>query len=501
MKLVRRSGSRPWRIFPQPLDQVVVLVLVGLSLITVLLLWGGDRTAPRVRDFSWQDQTIGAEDMAFILTFNHPMDQTSVVDNLQIDPPLPGKVSWAGRRMAYTLAQPAPYGSLFQLRLTGSRERFASLSGEYTSLEPFVGYFQTRDRAFTYISTTKETEGQLVLYNLTRQEERILTPKNLVVLDFQAYPQGDRLLFSAASREAYRQGHLDTQLYTVTTGLKGVGESPSGQLTLILDNQNYQNLKFDLASNGQYIVVQRASRDNLTESGLWLLAPEQSPYLLTNKLGGDFLITPDGQRIVVAQGQGLAILPLPSLTGKAASSPNLPPLDFLPRFGQILGFSRDGTAAAMVQFNPDYTRSLFLVNTGGGQKELLRTEGSILSAAFDPTNRILYCLLTALILGDTYQEIPYVAAVNLATEEVTPLLQFPEQRDIQISLSPDGLALLFDQAAIAQDPNSNTPLSASGQPIDNSHLWVLPLVFDQVPDQLPQPALLPLEGIRPHWLP
>jgi len=207
---------------------------VGLSLITVLLLWGGDRTAPRVRDFSWQDQTIGAEDMAFILTFNHPMDQTSVVDNLQIDPPLPGKVSWAGRRMAYTLAQPAPYGSLFQLRLTGSRERFASLSGEYTSLEPFVGYFQTRDRAFTYISTTKETEGQLVLYNLTRQEERILTPKNLVVLDFQAYPQGDRLLFSAASREAYRQGHLDTQLYTVTTGLKGVGESPSGQLSLTL---------------------------------------------------------------------------------------------------------------------------------------------------------------------------------------------------------------------------------------------------------------------------
>lgn len=86
----------------QPIDRVAWGVMLVLSLLIGLLLLSGDRSSPRVRTFSWQDKQVGAEDIAFTLTFSRPMDQKSVENSLQIAPPLPGKVSWAGRRLAYT---------------------------------------------------------------------------------------------------------------------------------------------------------------------------------------------------------------------------------------------------------------------------------------------------------------------------------------------------------------------------------------------------------------
>lgn len=521
-RLQRKTAS-----FPQPLDRAALLLMFVLSLIIAVLIWGGDRTVPHVQAFSWQDREVGAEDRAFILTFSRPMNLESVEANLRISPPLRGKISWAGRRMAYTLKQPAAYGNLFEVRLAGARDRYTATRGSQPTLQPFVGRFRTRDRVFAYIGVEGESEGQLILYNLTQQQQQILTPREWVIFDFKAYPQGDRILFSAASRSAYRQGQLDTQLYTVTTGLGPSSSDPStqpsgqpaGQIELVLDNRNYQNLKFDLSPDGQKILVQRVNRRNPSELGLWLLGPETNPQLLSRQPGGNFLITPDSEAVAVAQGQGLALLPLTpqveetratglpnSSTQRGTSQSSV--LAFLPKFGQVLSFARDGTLAAMVQFNPDYTRSLFLVTSQGQQQELLRTTGSVLSAHFSPTSPVLYCLLTELLPGETYQEVPYIAAIHLKTQELTPLVQLPEQRGTQISLSPDGLALLFDQTIATSAPsNPDAPLTEDGRAIASSRLWLIPLAPGNADArssrsaQPPQPELLPLAGFQPRWLP
>jgi len=57
----------------------------------------------------------------------------SVAGNLQIDPPLMGKAAWAGRRMAYTLAAPAPYGTSYQVQLQGAQDRF---TGQTRAADP-----------------------------------------------------------------------------------------------------------------------------------------------------------------------------------------------------------------------------------------------------------------------------------------------------------------------------------------------------------------------------
>jgi len=501
----------------QPLDRVAMSLMFVLSCLIALLLWQGEQVAPKVREFSWQDRQIGVDDTAFILTFSRPMDTQSVEANLMIEPSLPGRISWAGRRLAYTLNAPAPYGTEFQVKLANAREKIGTAATDSPPLQPFVGQFKTRDRAFAYIGITGETAGRLVLNNLTQQQTEVLTPADWVVLDFRPYPQGDRILFSAIERSALRQGSWDQHLYTVTTGMvpetdaRRRSGSPiaAGEIEPVLDTQGFRNLQFDLANDGSAIVVRRVNQQNPADFGLWVVRPGEAPQRLDSEPGGDFLITPDSQAIAVAQGQGMALIPLQP----EAAAPALPAgkeklLEFLPQFSQVLGFARDGATAAMLKFNTDFTRSLYLVNNRGDQKELLRFKGSIHAVQFDPAQRWLYCLLGELVEAESYREQPFLAAIDLQTDELFPLVLLPEQQGVQMSLAPDGLALMFAQT-LAVDTASpqlaDAPRGQDGRPIADGRLWFLPLdpaiLATKDPAAQLRPEALPIAGFNPRWLP
>ncbi|HBL14007.1 MAG TPA: hypothetical protein DD379_21965 [Cyanobacteria bacterium UBA11162] len=505
--------------FFQPIDRLALGIILVLSLLISLVLLTGSQVAPRVRDFSWHNKHVSADDTAFILTFSRPMNHGSVEDNLKLTPILTntektnsqdskikGKVSWAGRKMAYTLLSPLPYGSDYQLQLQGAQEQLPG-GGESKgrSIEPFTASFRSRDRAFAYIGVEGEEQGRLILYNLTQQKKTVLTPPDLVVMDFKPYSDGDRILFSANDRQNEIKGLLTEQLYTVTTGLlfqvpgkRAASPQSSGKITLILDSKDYQNLQFDLSGDGQTIVVQRVNRKNPAEFGLWILQANAKPRPLDNQPGGEFIISPDSASLAVLQGQGVAILPL---------TPAAEPLDFLPKFGKVLSFSSDNSTATMVKFNTDYTRSLFLVNNQGTERELLRTTGSIINCQFTPSKEKLYCLLTQLIKGEEYREEPFIATIDLKTEPniptpVQPLVVLPEQRDIQMSLSPDGLALLFDQVGTKPPLETDSLRTVDGQAIATGRLWLLPIV-DTINSE-PSPQLQPeelLAGFHPRWIP
>ncbi|EKQ69121.1 hypothetical protein OsccyDRAFT_1735 [Leptolyngbyaceae cyanobacterium JSC-12] len=493
--------------FPQPLDRLAITLMIVFAIIIGIVLLTGSRIAPRVRYFTWQDKQVGADDTAFVLSFSRPMNQASVEKNLKIEPPLPGKTSWAGRRMAYTLTEPVPYGTEYRVQLRDAVDFFKQDGVAQVPIQAFEASFRSRDRAFAYIGVQGEEEGRLVLFNLTKGERTILTPPDLVVNDFIPYPLGDRILIGAIHRASQTQGLLEQKLYRVSTGihlntpeqldlqgntnpLKTPNSQPAGKLELILDSDEHQNLKFDLSANGRTIVVQRVNRRDPADFGPWILKEGEAPQPLRGQPGGDFLITPDSDSLAISQGQGLAILPL---------YPDAKPLDFLPKFGVVLNFTSDGALAAMVKFNGDRSRSLFLVSNQGTQKELLRTTGSIFSAQFDPTKQVLYCLLSELIPGETYQEKPFLAAIDLKTSKLTPLLPLPNQRDVQVSLSPDGLAILYDQTLETTDPNSNLPQNRGGKAIADSRLWILPL--NPADFSTIQPEPLPIPGLRPRWLP
>lgn len=496
-----------------PLDQVAWSLAVVLVVSTLLLIALGDHATARVQTFSWQERTIGADNTAFVMTFNRPMDPESVEANLRIAPPLPGRVSWAGRRMAYTLDGPIPYGETFEVTLPEARDRFFK-AGDEPRFEAFAATFQSRDRGIVYIGSQGEETGRLVLVNFSQGgEPTLLTPSNLTVLDFEPYPLGDRLLFSAVSTTDAEAGNFAPILYAVTTGLQpeppetlaaedapiAVDTAEAGILTPLLDNNGYQNLAFDLSPNGQVIVVQRINQANPDEFGPWLLREGETPEPLDTEPGGEFLIGPDNQTLLMLQGQGTAVVPL-ELAGEDGQR-RTDPLDFLPEFGRIFDLSDDGTAAAMVDFNQNnpeqrFTESLVMVTNQGGETEFLNVTGSILSAQFDPTNRIIYVLASDLLPGEQYQEQPFLTAVNIETQASLELATFPPQSRVTMSISPDGLAAVI-AVALPMGNDGNAELVQT----------ILLPFFTTTEGRLsgmPAPTqlqVLPYVGTLPTWLP
>ena len=186
--------------FVQPLDRVSLILIIILTVLIGLVILKGDAVKPSVRYFSWENEKIGADDISFSLTFSRPMDIESVENNLEIEPPLAGKISWAGRRMAYTLLTPAPYGEEYKVKLEGAKDKFAVAQRTKKVIQPFTGNFVSRDRVILYLGTEKNERGKIILYNLSekdkKKQEKILTPKDLVVLDFEPFPEGDKILYS-----------------------------------------------------------------------------------------------------------------------------------------------------------------------------------------------------------------------------------------------------------------------------------------------------------------
>lgn len=534
----------------QPLDRVSLTVIALLGLIIAAMLLLGAQALPRVRTFSWQDQQVSAEDIAFLLTFTQPMTPESVENNLQIEPELAGKFSWAGRKMAYTLEAAAPYGERFKISLPEAQ----SLTGQ-PGFEAFESEFKTRDRVFAYIGVEGEERGRLVLFNLTQKEKTLLTSEEQVVLDFQPYPERDRLLFSAVDANESDNRIASAQLYNVSTGL---GEPPNyprwqfwrkpelpqaGQAQLILDNRDYQNLKFDLAPNGSTIVVQRVNTENPSDFGPWVIQTDEAPRKLNTEPGGDFKIAPDSLSLLLQQGEGTAVIALEN-DPSATQEDEL--LDFLPEYGLTLDIASDGSRAALVNFNQDdpekrFTQSLFLVSNSGEETPLLQTSGSILSAQFNENNEILYCLVNELLQAsssdegtrgdgeiesapgdaiaagedpvleeearslseETFSFMPQLVAVNVQTGRVQKLLEMPPQPQINMSLSPDGLAVLFDEVLVSDGQPESEPNSYAGP---THRLWLLP-VFSTLEERLSgepiplPPTELDIAGRQPVWLP
>ncbi len=503
--------------FREPIDRICFTITAILSFIIVVFVGGSKicheneclfRTQPHVEEFSWQNQKISAQDQGFSLTFDRPMSHETVEDNLEIEPPLDGKISWSGKRLVYTLNQVIPYGKNYRLSLKNAREQFRGREKLGTKIEPFVAEFQSRDRTFAYIGSQGEESGRLILNNSTKQNKTILTPEHLTVVDFKFTPDTEKIIFSTIDEKKKNDDFRQLDIYEVTTGLsKDLTTKIPGQLTLVLDGEEYQNNKFDLGGkNSDIIIVQRINNHDPSDFDLWKIEPGKIPQRLNTK-GGDFIVTPDRQAIAIAQGEGIAIVPL-------EDQDNHQPINFLPKYGQVLTFSADGNSAAMINFNKDdsalrYTRSLFYVNNQGVEKELINIEGSIIDCKFNGNGKQLFCLLTELIETQTeFQEKPYFVAIDIQSGDIIPLVALPKFQDMKISISPDGFGILFDQLITENDvpqnslkmnlPNDDL-LTDSAELILSSQLWLLTLPSKE--STQPQLQELPIAGFKPQWGP
>ncbi|NCS07228.1 MAG: Ig-like domain-containing protein [Microcystis aeruginosa G13-07] len=474
-------------------DRLVLATILALIAGISSIFIQGNQVLTRGENFSWQGGKIGVRDNYFTLSFNRPIDRSDIETGLVIDPPLPGKISWSGDRLTYTLTELPIYGKKYQVKLPIAQG------------EDFIGEFYTHDRAFAYIGVNQEERGRLIVCNIiqgannvTELKKTILTPADLVVTDFQIYPTGERILFSAFARSDLGRDTPKQQLYTITTGLNHDehGQNlPSGRIKRFLDAKTYQNLRFDLSDNGKTLIVQRINHGNPGDASLWVISDDGQSRPLGMQ-ADNFLLSPDGKKAVVSQTGGVAVIPLDVQAGKP---------QFLPTYEKILAFSRDGRQKLMVKSEPDNQRSLFLLNDQGESRLLLRTANPIISCEFEPRQeKTLYCLKSDLVMGSDgkVKEEPFLGIIELKTGKMMPLLALPNYRDVQMSMSPDGVALLFDQLATTPFGVTNDLVTGEGSSIADGRLWLLPLPDQFSPNSIPK--ILPQElnaGFKPRWLP
>lgn len=441
-------------------------------------------SAPRVVEYSWQGKQMGAGDRSFSLTFSDPIDRESVEANLQIDPDLPGQISWSGNTLFYTLTAPPQYGETYQVQLRGAKALRGELGQPSPRIESFQAELLARDRIVAYLGTQGEEQGKIVLYNFTQDRRELLTPGDLTVIDFQSYPGGDRILFSAID-STLDDGNLDTlQLYTVTTGLNytnAENPQPLGRIQRLLDASQYRNLKFDLSPDGKMIVVERVNRNNTQDTALWVIRENQSPRSLGTQ-AVDFAITPDSQSVAVVQENGVSLLPL---------TPEAPSLEFYRNYQAILGFTPDTAEMLLLRVSPDGTRSLALTDDPGETIPILQTIADIRNCEFDLTQpHLAYCFQ---IGGENQSpQQPLVAAIDLKQGENLPFIGLSNYQEVSLNMSPDGVALGFDQVV----PLQNQPDQLE------ANLWVLPTPKfrrDRDPQIAPPEKLFP--GLNPVWIP
>ena len=77
-----------WR---EPIDKICFILIAILTTIIIILIGGRKicyqnqclfNNNPKIVEFSWQGQKVGANDRAFFINFNRPIDHESVEENL-----------------------------------------------------------------------------------------------------------------------------------------------------------------------------------------------------------------------------------------------------------------------------------------------------------------------------------------------------------------------------------------------------------------------------------
>jgi hypothetical protein len=252
------------------------MVLFLLSLIGAVALG-----APRLVEIS---PAAGMVDVpagtALELVFSRAMQQDTVVERLEIQPPVPGEYSWQGNRLIFIPQLPWPPGTTVQVKLRsgGQASRFPALP----LLQDYETSFTTRQPRLAFLYPSNGP-ANVFLHNPRTGEIDPLTNVFSGVLDFDVSPDGSVIYYSARNP----QGGSD--LYRLSLFMEN--EAPPGtpaptfaQPETVLLCPQAQCSAVDVSPNGDFLAFERsdlAAAGQTVSTRVWILplAEPGEPFL------------------------------------------------------------------------------------------------------------------------------------------------------------------------------------------------------------------------------
>lgn len=406
-----------------------------LTLIAILIV-RGDQTVPMVRDFPIADQILSPADIRIQFEFNRDMDQQSIESGFRITPHVTGKFSWIGRRMAFTPDTLLESATDYQVVIDGGSD--AKGNG---IKQPFIGSFRTTDRTFAFVSSEKDEEGRLVIYNWSTKEKRIISPENLFVTSYQYASRGHEIFFLAydTRNDYHAMNPEDFQAiysYDLTTGT--ISEE--------VGIKGFVNSAFQISPDGHFIAIDRTE---VTPNGvflarnLWLkdnISGSFTKFWYADVQPDVFFFSPDGSHLVTLDQLGFILVPLKEDKSKIQYLGSYSNAHTFDRKGNALVWTDSDDASAFTTSN-----SLIILASDGEKSVLLDRDGFVEQPTFSFDTRTVYFLQTAEPDERTPLPLTHLKSIDRDSKRLQAITDDPQYLERGYSVSLDEQYILVER--------------------------------------------------------
>lgn len=416
-------------------DTLLRNICLGLLLIITLLLLIGDRTEPRVVQFSLENKTVSAKTSQLTFTFNREMDKKSVESGFLLSPMIDGTFSWSGRKVAYTFTKPPEYKTHYAISLKKATDKDGKTLTDYES------HFDSRSPILSYIGTEGDEYRKIILHDSETNTHEILPTGDLRVLQIFPHPSGRYILFYAIEKNIPETTSLEEyqELYSINIESK--------EIKKLADNKGFRNSTLSISPDGSLLFIRREEVDEkrlvARSDRLWFSSfPEPNWQPFWYESGNPPVhFTPDGRSVLVWNiREGFMLLP----TSQGDRAP-----EQIGNFERSFGFSSDGTKALFTEFETEgTTRNLnhIIVFYNKGEKTpLLKETGSIISPTFTKDGRFFYYLLMKKEDNTLGAPLFHMYAYDFDKNAVRPITTDPAYSEEQFSISPDESTVVFER--------------------------------------------------------
>lgn len=449
-----------------PFDRLVWLVLAALWLATGLLIVRGDQVGVQVATVSPADGAVAVSSQTQIrVIFDQPIEPSSVLRAVMIDPPASGTAQWEGETLVFYPSEPLLPDTQYTVTIPAG---LRSQQGQAVK-RAFQWQFRTGHPRVLYLAEDREGYYQIMLTDATtpQQPPAALTSEPYGVWDYAPSPDGATIAFAVIREDG---------------GSDLWGISPDGsQRRQLLACPEAACSGAAWAPDNQRLVYERRAAGALGAgqglSRLWwldLASGETAPVFDdTQWLGYGAAISPDGQWISHVAPHKLALQVYNLQDGRSLEIPN--------QMGEPAVWSPNGDLLLytdIVALGANYHTHVFRTNVQSGRADDVSGEDTLgdSSPAWSPTGR-------EIVFSRRMPDSPVAGRAWVMPASGGDGRFLPGgagQHQTALSWSPDGRSLL----------SQRLPVGGVGSP----EIWLHDLATGQERQIAPN-------GAWPRWLP
>jgi dipeptidyl aminopeptidase/acylaminoacyl peptidase len=390
--------------------------------------------------------------------------------------------------MAFTINQPLDYDTTYNFTVQNAKTK------KGTQVEKFSQNFSTKPKQIIYLAPSEQNPypefetSQLNLFNLTENQNQVLSPVNLFVLDYKISPKKQKIYFLAADLNTAKADiFLTDQQSLYELNLK------NNKVKNLTHEKSYLNFNFTLAPDESKIALVRAKINQdkiLSDRGIWILdldSQKLTPFWFNNIVENQILFSPDSSALLgVDYNLGYVLVPL-------QQNP-----EQLVEFGlhqKSYGFSNFDNSLYFTTNKDQLGEKNFITYFSGKneKQQLFQSDPSSFHEFIKPFN---FSNKIALITKTNLEKYDFLI-YDLKSNQTVFKLTDPDLNYEQFSISPNDKFAVIEVYSNQIDqnfgPTAREFIESVNSKLELAELYLLDLSNQKIEN-------LELEGRKPSWL-